>query len=55
MKGQGASEEGSFPELSQPHVVLAGPVGIETTISGSTHIASTQNTAIATGKNVHGV
>jgi type VI secretion system secreted protein VgrG len=52
IKGSGSSEEGSFPELSQPHLVLASPAGIETTTSGSTHIASDQNTAITTGKSL---
>ncbi|WP_211442701.1 type VI secretion system Vgr family protein [Collimonas humicola] len=52
IKGGSASEEGSFPELSQPHLVLASPAGIETTTSGSTHIASTQHTALTTGKSL---
>ncbi|MGB7193779.1 MAG: DUF2345 domain-containing protein, partial [Collimonas pratensis] len=52
IKGQGTGEEGSFPELSQPHLVLASPAGIETTTSGSTHIASDQSTAITTGKSL---
>jgi type VI secretion system secreted protein VgrG len=52
IKGSGTSEEGSFPELSQPHLVLASPAGIETTTSGSTHIASDQNTAITTAKSL---
>ncbi|WP_211441417.1 type VI secretion system Vgr family protein [Collimonas humicola] len=52
IKGQGTSEEGSFPELSQPHLVLASPAGIETTTSGSTHIASGDHTAITTGKSL---
>ncbi|WP_211473470.1 DUF2345 domain-containing protein, partial [Collimonas humicola] len=52
IKGQGASEEGSFPELSQPHLVLASPAGIETTTAQSTHIASDEHTAITTGKSL---
>ncbi|WP_230411508.1 DUF2345 domain-containing protein, partial [Collimonas humicola] len=52
IKGGGASEEGSFPELSQPHLVLASPAGIETTTAQSTHIASDEHTAITTGKSL---
>ena len=52
IKGSGTSEEGGFPELSQPHLVLASPAGIETTTSGSTHIVSTQHTALTTGKSL---
>ncbi|WP_442783469.1 type VI secretion system Vgr family protein [Collimonas fungivorans] len=50
IKGSGAG--GDFPELSSPHLVLASPAGIESTTSGSTHIASGQNTAITTGKSL---
>jgi type VI secretion system secreted protein VgrG len=52
IKGSGAGGDGGFPELSAPHLVLASPAGIETTTSGSTHIASGQNTAITTGKSL---
>jgi type VI secretion system secreted protein VgrG len=43
---------GSFPELAQPHLVLASPAGIATTTAQSTHIASDLHTAITTGKSV---
>jgi type VI secretion system secreted protein VgrG len=52
IKGSGASGDGTFPELSEPHLVLASPAGIETTTSGSTHIASGGHTAITTGKSL---
>ncbi|AMO92766.1 rhs element Vgr family protein [Collimonas fungivorans] len=52
IKGSGAGGDGNFPELSSPHLVLASPAGIESTTSGSTHIASAQNTAITTGKSL---
>ena len=52
IKGSGAGGDGNFPELSSPHLVLASPAGIESTTSGSTHIASGQNTAITTGKSL---
>ncbi|GGC21619.1 type VI secretion system Vgr family protein [Pseudoduganella buxea] len=38
-----------FPELSQPHLVLASPAGIETTSAQSTHIVSAQHTALTAG------
>ncbi|MGZ5198874.1 MAG: type VI secretion system Vgr family protein [Telluria sp.] len=47
-----ASREASFPELSEPHLVLASPAGIATTTAQSTHIASDLNTALTTGKSV---
>ncbi|MFM9924402.1 type VI secretion system tip protein TssI/VgrG [Variovorax sp. H27-G14] len=52
VKGDGAGDpaEGQFPELAQPHLVLASPAGIETTSQFSTHIASVEHTAITSGK-----
>ena len=47
---RGAGEP--FPELSQPHLVLASPAGIETTSAKSTHIASGEHTALTTGRNL---
>lgn len=46
------SGSGDFPELTQPHLVLASPAGIATTTAQSTHIASDLNTAITTGKSI---
>jgi type VI secretion system secreted protein VgrG len=45
-----ASDNRSFPQLTEPHLVLASPAGIATTTAQSTHIASDLNTAITTGK-----
>ncbi len=42
----------SFPELSEPHLVLASPAGIELTTAQSTHIASDQHAVITTGKSM---
>lgn len=42
----GGSASGRFPELAQPHLVLAGAAGIETTTPKSTHIASGEHTAL---------
>ena len=41
-----------FPELTEPHLVLASPAGIETTTAQSTHIASSEHTALTTGRNL---
>ncbi|MFN3789844.1 type VI secretion system Vgr family protein [Massilia sp.] len=41
-----------FPELAEPHLVLASPAGIETTSAQSTHIASSQHTALTTGRSL---
>jgi type VI secretion system secreted protein VgrG len=48
VRGTGAQ----FPELSQPHLVLSSPAGIETTSAHSTHIASGQHTALTTGRSL---
>ena len=41
-----------FPELAEPHLVLASPAGIETTSAQSTHIASAEHTALTAGRNL---
>ena len=40
------AEEGSFPELAEPHIVLASPAGIASTTPGSTHLHSGLHHAI---------
>jgi type VI secretion system secreted protein VgrG len=52
LRGEGAAdvEAEQFPELAQPHLVLASPAGIETTSQFSTHVASVEHTAITSGK-----
>lgn len=53
VRGDGASSaKSTFPELSEPHLILASAAGIATTTAESTHIASEMDTAITTGKNV---
>lgn len=42
----------SFPELAEPHLILASPAGIELTTAQSTHIASDQHAVITTGKSL---
>ncbi len=50
LKGQGGNPaQGEFPELQEPHVVLASPVGIETSAQGSTHQMSTEHHAVTSG------
>jgi len=47
--GGGNKAEGEFPELNEPHVVLASPAGIEATTGGSIHLVSTEHHAITSG------
>ncbi|MCR6480953.1 type VI secretion system tip protein VgrG, partial [Variovorax sp. ZS18.2.2] len=50
IKGTGGNKaEGDFPELGEPHLVLASPAGIETATAASTHIASDQHVALTSG------
>ena len=46
VRGAGAP----FPELSEPHLVLASSSGLQTTSAQSTHIASADHTALTTGR-----
>ncbi len=48
IQGQGG-EDGKFPELAGPHIVIASPAGIESTTPGSTHQHSGKHHAITTG------
>ena len=41
--------EGKFPELTEPHLILASPAGIESTTPQSTHQHSGQHHAITSG------
>ncbi|GAC1546422.1 MAG: hypothetical protein NVS3B11_03150 [Collimonas sp.] len=51
IKGTGGNPAaGDFPELVEPHLILASPAGIETTTAQSTHIASGEDTAVTTGR-----
>jgi type VI secretion system secreted protein VgrG len=49
VKGNGGN---ACPELTQPHLVLAGAAGVETVTPQSTHIASGEHTALSAGQNV---
>jgi type VI secretion system secreted protein VgrG len=44
--------KGKFPELAEPHLVIASPAGIELSSAQSTHIASSRHTAITSGKSL---
>jgi len=46
------SGKGAFPELAEPHLVVASPAGIELSSAQSTHIASSRHTAITSGKSL---
>jgi len=52
IRGTGSADGGTFPELQEPHLVLASPAGIEATTSGSAHIASEEHIALTSGKHL---
>ncbi|MGJ7612369.1 MULTISPECIES: type VI secretion system Vgr family protein [unclassified Variovorax] len=50
IKGKGGnSQNGHFPELDEPHLVLAGAAGIHSIAGMSTHIASAEHNALTSG------
>jgi type VI secretion system secreted protein VgrG len=51
-KAAATSEPGSFPELQEPHLVLASPAGIQSTTAGSTHQHSQAHHAITAGQHI---
>ncbi|MET3913937.1 type VI secretion system secreted protein VgrG [Variovorax sp. OAS795] len=51
LKGSGGDPQaGQFPELADPHMVLASPSGMAFTSGGSTHIASTEHTQVTSSR-----
>jgi uncharacterized protein (DUF2345 family) len=48
-KSKGAGEEGKFPELAEPHLIMASPAGIQSTTPQTTHMHSGQHHAITSG------
>jgi type VI secretion system secreted protein VgrG len=48
----GDPKTGQFPELQEPHLVLASPSGIAVTSGGSTHIASNEHTQVTSAKHI---
>lgn len=50
--GQQGSAAGDFPELSEPHVLLASPAGIELSTAQSIHLAASEHVALTSGKHI---
>jgi type VI secretion system secreted protein VgrG len=50
--GTDNAQSGSFPELQEPHLVLASPAGIQSTTAGSTHQHSQSHHAITAGQHI---
>jgi type VI secretion system secreted protein VgrG len=46
---KGKPEAGRFPELAEPHLVLASPAGIESTSAQSTHLHAGEHVAFTSG------
>ena len=51
IRGSGAGK-GAFPELSQPHLLLAGAAGLEMTTPATAHVTGGQHVAVTSGENV---
>ncbi|KAA0091706.1 type VI secretion system tip protein VgrG [Paraburkholderia sp. T12-10] len=51
IEGSGGGH-GSFPELSEPHLLLAGAAGLEMTTPATAHLASGQHVAVTAGQTV---
>ncbi|EJL79585.1 Rhs element Vgr protein [Variovorax sp. CF313] len=50
IRGQGGNrEQGDFPEFQEPHLTLASARGLQTVAQGSTHIVSSEHTALTSG------
>ncbi|MDQ0588101.1 type VI secretion system Vgr family protein [Variovorax paradoxus] len=50
IKGRGGDgQEDRFPELDEPHLVIASAAGIQSTAAGATHIASITHNALSSG------
>ncbi|MCI1015601.1 type VI secretion system tip protein VgrG [Herbaspirillum sp. C7C2] len=47
-----SSEDGRPAELSEPHLLLASPSGIESSSGASTHLASAEHAAVTAGSHV---
>ncbi|WP_058048671.1 type VI secretion system Vgr family protein [Janthinobacterium sp. Ant5-2-1] len=48
IKGAG----GDFPELSEPHLLLASPAGIELSTAQSVHVAASEHVALTSSKHI---
>jgi type VI secretion system secreted protein VgrG len=45
----GNAETGQFPELDEPHLVIASPAGIQSTSAQSTHVHAGEHVALTSG------
>jgi len=55
IKQQNAAIKGSgenFPELAEPHLVMASPAGIELSSAASIHLAASDHVALTSGKDI---
>ena len=53
IKGNSASRgDGKFPELSEPHLVLAGARGLQATTPATAHVSGGDHVALTAGQNV---
>ncbi len=52
IRGNANTAGNAFPELTQPHLTLSSPAGIQATTAGSTHLASADHLALTTGGHV---
>ena len=53
VKGSGGNpQQGEFPELSEPHMVLASPAGIAATSVKSTHLHSEEHVALTSAQHM---
>lgn len=48
----GASGDGSFPELNEAHLLLAGAAGVQLTTPASAHVTGGQHVAVTSGEHV---
>ena len=48
IKGSGVH----FPELSEPHLLMASPAGIELSSAASSHLAASEHVALTSGKDI---
>ena len=47
-----APPQAIFPELSEPHWLLASPANIELSTAQSIHLAASEHVALSTGKHI---
>ncbi|RDU94525.1 type VI secretion system Vgr family protein, partial [Trinickia dinghuensis] len=50
--GAGSNGSGSFPELTEPHLLLAGAGGLQATTPATVHVSGGKHVALTAGQNV---